>query len=145
MHDVDNPMGVAIGREKGVGIGSDLTVLAFFADLTGADLSVAFLNEANLSGANLRGARLRGANLSSAILSNANLSSADLRDALNFYSYSNSYAACGDSKRRLPDGMTIKPAPSSRRWRRGSDTGTRSWENIAHGGRSPRKISGGCL
>jgi hypothetical protein len=69
------------------------------ANLEGADLRRSDLRGANLSRAKLRGAKLAGADLSAADLSGADVLPSDLS------------GACGDSKTKLPQGMSIDPCP----------------------------------
>jgi hypothetical protein len=87
------------------------------AYLGGANLSYANLSNANLrgylSGANLSYANLSGANLSEANLSDANLRGADLSDAklsdAKNLTQTQLDEACGNSKTKLPEGLTLKP------------------------------------
>jgi Pentapeptide repeats (8 copies) len=82
------------------------------ANLRGADLSGADLSSENLvgelGGANLLGANLSYANLSDANLSGVDLSGANLSGAINL-TQTQLDAACGNSKTKLPEGLTIKP------------------------------------
>jgi pentapeptide repeat protein len=82
--------------------------LLAYADLSGADLSLANLRNSILANANLSGANLYRANLSATGLSGANLNGAKLRDAKGL-TQTQLDEACGDSKTKLPEGLTLKP------------------------------------
>jgi uncharacterized protein YjbI with pentapeptide repeats len=82
------------------------------ANLIGAHLNGANLSGANLSGANLGRADLGGADLRGAGLLGANLSGADLRKA-RYLTQPQLDEACGDANIQRPEGLTIKPCPTS--------------------------------
>ena len=90
-----------------------------YAKLIEADLSSAQLRGADLGSANLGGAKLKGAVLLKAELDSANLRWADLREA----NLSNAVGlkqrqlddACGDTKTKLPDGLSV-PMCSEVNW-----------------------------
>jgi uncharacterized protein YjbI with pentapeptide repeats len=85
------------------------------ADLAGADLFAAHLETANLGYANLSGTRLMLASLTDALLWGAILIGADLRGADLSSAIGLTQAqldqACGDTRTKLPQGLTIKQCP----------------------------------
>ena len=76
------------------------------ANLNGANLSEIHLEGADLHGSDFTGADFRGAYLSGAFLRGANLTSANLTSARNL-TQAQLDTACGNSRTRLPEGMTI--------------------------------------
>jgi uncharacterized protein YjbI with pentapeptide repeats len=103
------------------------------ANMTRANLRGAFLTGAKMTGAILSHADLRGASLGGADLSAADLSEADLSDAdLTSYEWASPEKrltssgdaknltqtqldkACGNSKTKLPEGLTLSPYPPDR-------------------------------
>jgi uncharacterized protein YjbI with pentapeptide repeats len=81
--------------------------------LISANLKVAFLKLANLEKANLREANLVGADLLWARLAGADLRGANLTYARNL-TQEQLNAACGDSKTKLPPGLTIPDCPKKK-------------------------------
>jgi hypothetical protein len=82
------------------------------ANLSEANLGFANLSDASLVYANLSGADLGFANLSDASLVYADLSGANLGDARNL-TQTQLDKACGDANTKLPEGLTVKPCPTS--------------------------------
>jgi Pentapeptide repeats (8 copies) len=94
-------------RNADLGLANLRNATLSFSNLVNADLIIADLSGAVLNGANLRGGLLYEANLSGSTLFGVNLSGADLRDVKNL-NQTQLNESCGNSKTKLPEGLTIK-------------------------------------